>query len=673
MTYKVGLRINGVGREIDYAVGKSAVDYANEFKAAFATLFPSFTFSVSTGGNLSVVAPEGVALVITAYGDRMAFTPQVSVRSGKEKVAPPVVVVISSGTAKQVYRISLDGTPFTCLTGGTDEPSSWHADNVAEAFRALLATNGYVVQRFSNILTIRKANGAPISFGVSDSFNNESIKAYQGSVPTEADLPAWMDETTVLAIGDTKDGGYYVKFTYRDAVTGEEKSPTVVTHPAFTDVLGQPQPGWSVIEGTSSGVYEETYLTGVRTAFNPETMPHILVRESDGTFTFKAAKWGKRTVGDELSVPPPSFEGKAIKDLFFFRNRLGLLTDETLVFSRSGKFFDFWPETAKDVLETDPIDVMVSTERVSQLHYAVPFNTSTLLFGENSQFIVTAQGTLTPRSIAVQPTTNFEMSKAVRPLAIGPSVYFVADKDKFSSVWEYYVQEGTYANTAQDVSQHVPRFIPSGVYQLVGSASENMVIGLSSADRKKLCVYQYLWAGNQKIQSAWGYWTFAGEVINAAFMGSQLYLVMKHAGEGIYLERIDLQEPLGTALVDRKGHALWKQYEMVYEFSPQFLSTQQGNMIGGKRKLKTLNVSHNGLGWLHVGVLPKGRDIVWRTYPDAARDTAFQGDREGDTLSAGLIGDAADTRVFLLNNSNAQTIINSVEFELTNDIRSRRI
>lgn len=656
----VSLRINGVTVSLDFSPEKTALQYAGEFMAAFEPVFPTYTFSISPGGNLLVATPQGTPLNITGYGD--GFVPVVTVKSNKAAEAPPVVIVVNSGVASQTYRVSLNGTEFTYTTGTVDAPNTWYVEAVAEDLRAKIAAAGYIVQRFASVLVIRAADGKPISFAVSDTWNNKAIAAYRGRVGSEAELPPWLDENTVLAVGDTKDGGYYVRYTYRDRDSGAPLTPTTVAHS-----------GWAAVESIATGVYEETHLPGVHTRFTPESMPHVLVREANGSFTFKRAEWSDRQVGDELSVPAASFAGKPINDLFFFRNRLAMLTDDTLVFSKSGKFFDFWPDTARDVLDTDPIDVTVGSERVARLKYAVPFNTTTMLFGESSQFVVTAQGALTPKSLSVQPSTSFNVSTRVRPLAIGPSVYFVADKDQWSSVWEYYVQEGTYANTAQEVTQHVPRYIPAGVYQLAGSAAENMVVGLSAANRKALAVYQYMWTGDQKVQSAWGQWTFSGEVINCAFMGSKLYLAFKHAGEGIHLERIDLQEPLTATMVDRKGHANWKPYGMLYSFSPIQLRAGNGTLIGGMRKLRTVTVNHSGLSWLYVGSQARGRQPTWRLFPDMARAAPFRGNQEGGAVKAGVAGDARDTNVVLLNNSNAQTVIRSVEFELTNDMRARRV
>ena len=71
-------------------------------------------------------------------------------------------------------------------------------------------------------------------------------------------------------------------------------------------------------------------------------MPHALVREADGSFTFKKLEWTERKVGDEDSNSLPSFVDYAISDIFFYRNRLGLLSGENVILSESDEYFNFW-------------------------------------------------------------------------------------------------------------------------------------------------------------------------------------------------------------------------------------------------------------------------------------------------------------------------------------------
>ena len=57
-------------------------------------------------------------------------------------------------------------------------------------------------------------------------------------------------------------------------------------------------------------------------------MPHALVREADGTFTLKRLEWDNRESGDDDSNPYPTFIDNTISDIFFYRNRLGFISDE---------------------------------------------------------------------------------------------------------------------------------------------------------------------------------------------------------------------------------------------------------------------------------------------------------------------------------------------------------
>ena len=39
-------------------------------------------------------------------------------------------------------------------------------------------------------------------------------------------------------------------------------------------------------------------------------MPHLLIKQPNGSFTFEQADYGDRVAGDELSVPTPTFVGR---------------------------------------------------------------------------------------------------------------------------------------------------------------------------------------------------------------------------------------------------------------------------------------------------------------------------------------------------------------------------
>ena len=162
------------------------------------------------------------------------------------------------------------------------------------------------------------------------------------------------------------------------------------------------------------GQWEETVEPGITFKFNYDTMPHVLIRQADGNFrfarvdgdtytlsgvTYTLPKWGERTVGDLDSAPNPSFIDNKINNVFFFRNRLGFLTDDNVVLTRVSEFFNFFPETVLSVIDSDPIDVGASHTKVAILKHAVTMGEQLVLFSDQTQFVLTSSSdALTPKT-----------------------------------------------------------------------------------------------------------------------------------------------------------------------------------------------------------------------------------------------------------------------------------
>lgn len=682
MTIKV--TINGVTVEQPYVAGKTNLQYAQAFRDAFSVALPGLAYSINADDKLVVDAPSGTQLNISASGAEMI--PGVDVQLTNLGAADPLCIVIKNGVAQQTYRLSLNGQLFTYSTGNSDAYESYKTENIAESFRTQLEAAGYVVKRYGMVVTVRSATpGGPLNFDFSDTWNNQAMYAARGRVALSGDLPPRLDTDIVLAVGDVKNGGYYVKFTYRNPVSEQASSGSSgsgggsgggviymgqLFGPGSVTTVGHSS--WSARESAGAGFYEETYRPGTRTTFAAATMPHVLIREANGSFTFKEAEWATRKVGDEISVPPPSFVGKRINDAFFFRNRFGFLTEDTIVFSKAGQFFDFWPGTAKEVLDSDPIDVQVSSTKVSVMRYAEPFNTSLLIFGDTSQWVVTAQGALTPKTVAALPSTDFATSRKVRPVSLGQNIYFAAERGSWSSVWEYYVVQDVSQNSAQEVTQHVPRYIPSGLRQLVGSTAENMLVGLSSGEASSLFIYKYLWSDREKIQESWSRWTFSGNVVNVAWMGSVLYLAMHYPGEGLFIEKLDMQDRNDDMLVDRRGHSNWQPYAMVYQLSPVYLQNNGMSVLGAKDKLKNLTVYYSDMQALLVSAGSPGRATVYRKFPDTSRDVSYRSSATAGQIRVSLGADARTAKIALVNISPGQCRIQAVEYEMTHNERMRQ-
>ncbi len=343
----------------------------------------------------------------------------------------------------------------------------------------------------------------------------------------------------------------------------------------FSDLPASPTTGDIYrIEGTPSSSFDDYYVKydgtvwvetikpGITYRLDAATMPFKLTKTGATQFTFAKNTWADRLVGDVASNPEPSLVGKTINDVFFSRNRLGFLADENAIMSRAGDPFNLWAETVTAALDSDPIDAGAGTNKVAVLHHAAPFNKSLILFSDTSQFQLTGGDILTPKTARLDSTTEFEASRTARPASAGNSLFFAVPKEKSTGLREYYVDQDTVSNDAADITAHVPSYIPPGVFRLISSTTQDMLLCLSTDQRSKAWVYKFYWSGDEKVQSAWHQWDFGSTVtiLGAAFIGSILYWVLMRDStvflERMYLDRSTEDTGLGfRVFLDRKTTA----------------------------------------------------------------------------------------------------------------------
>lgn len=341
---------------------------------------------------------------------------------------------------------------------------------------------------------------------VYDGYNNQAAFGIMKSVQKFSVLPA------------TAPDGFLVK------INGEEGSNTDDYYVAYN---------------VTDQVWRECARPNLKNHIDNTTMPHVLVREADGTFTFKCADWSSRDIGDDDSNPEPSFIGQTINDVFYHRNRLGFLSDENVILTRSADFFNFWMTSATKVQDTDPIDLAASDSTISTLYNAVTFDTDLILFSREAQFMLSADGVLTPTSANLSPAvTHYEASLKAKPVNAGRNVYFVAERAKYTSVREFFTAaDNTDAKDVQDITSHVPNYIPNGVYKIIPSTVENVMLFLTEGEEDTMYIYKYLFIDSQRVQAAWSKWNMQGAIYGGSFIDNYLYLIINRNGYYV-LEKI---------------------------------------------------------------------------------------------------------------------------------------
>ena len=153
--------------------------------------------------------------------------------------------------------------------------------------------------------------------------------------------------------------------------------------------------------------------------------------------------------------------------------------------------------------------------------------------------MLTASELLTPDTVHIDVSTNFEANLNAKPVGAGRYVFFGFSKGKWSGVREYYVEQASETNDAADVSAHVPNYLDGTIRGLSASSNEDMLLVLTEDKPNSVFVYRYYWRGEEKLQSAWSEWKFTGKVCSAAFNGSTIKLVMEYS-DGVYLENLSL-------------------------------------------------------------------------------------------------------------------------------------
>jgi hypothetical protein len=287
----------------------------------------------------------------------------------------------------------------------------------------------------------------------------------------------------------------------------------------------------------------------VSIGLDSSTVPHQLVNTGLNQFTFQSSTFDARGSGDDDTNPHPSFVGKRINSVFFFKNRLGFVTGDSVVMSEAGYFFNFYRKTVTTLLDDAPIDISVSSTKVTNLKNAIGFQGNLMLFADNQQFVLRGGDILTAKTVSVSPATSYDVEDNVKPISLGSYIYFPFTRGSYTGVREFAVDASTDNFNAVEITEHVPSYIPKDIIDIAGSSSEDIIALLSNDERGSLYIYNYFWNNNQKVLSAWSKFTFTGEIRGIEFIESTLYVVIVNDDETNLV-----QIPLESGLTDASGY-----------------------------------------------------------------------------------------------------------------------
>lgn len=490
---------NGTKQTVSYPDGKSYLPTTDMWtKLRFATVADT-TFVLNTEKQVGTTSlPE--------TRDDPSATATVFI---KRAVASTTYAVYIDNVLAATTTTEDNTTAETALEGTSDIAAELKADAISKGF-----TDAEV---YGPTLTFSVTAGAEIR--VLDQFGGSAMEAFTDRIQSFDKLPPSEKQGRLVQIkGNLNDAteDYWVEF--------------------------------------DNNVWIETTGYDANETLNPSTMPHVLVRNGDGTFTFKEHEWGERKAGDDDTNPAPSFVGKTINSMFLFKGRMGFLSEENLIMSAVGELESLYRSTVVQVFASDRIDVASITGRVNNLYHAAVFSDTLVLFSDSQQFKLVSENVLSPLTVGIVPSTKFACSPYTAPVASGPIVFFVTDGSTNSTVRELYIDEELKTVDADEITVQIPSYIPNEVRTQAVSTYDDVMVQLSALEPSKLWVYKWYTSGGEKVQTSWSHWDFGEDVtiMGCQFLEDFLYVVYKTGGQ-VYLDKMFLDtKPIDKALLDHR-------------------------------------------------------------------------------------------------------------------------
>jgi|TARA_R100000479_G_scaffold123426_1_gene63796 hypothetical protein len=445
---------------------------------------------------------------------------------------PEALIILRVAGYDTKYTVTLDGTVYSYSTPATGTISVELIIN----HLASQIPNSFTVTKTSNVIHITKSTDFTIE--AKGGLSSTSLEAFKGSVRDVADLPGSCVQDMVLKIQNSNrvnGDEYYVKFT---------------------------------VDGTASsgvGAWEETVESGILTTIDPDTMPHAIIRESNGTFTFRSLNeadkdgedlyWVERRVGDDNTNPFPTFVDQKITGMSFFRNRLVLLAGTNVICSQPGNFFNMFRVSALTTSDADVVDLASGSLRPVSMRYAIGDQLGLLIFSENAQFMLSSEGdAFGPTNAQIKAFSTLANNPKIAPVETGTSIVYVDENQDFSQVTEMVVTSVDNRPSMADLSRTSPNYVPGDLRSMVANSSASMVTFLGNDDPDELYIFKFFNSGNDRVMAAWIKWNLPGDCLLQATSHDQYFFVTTQAN-GVCLSTCTVLSDVEGTAVNNNGIA----------------------------------------------------------------------------------------------------------------------
>ena len=329
----------------------------------------------------------------------------------------------------------------------------------------------------------------------------------------------------------------------------------ITVKPDPTDTDGTYYLDAITLDGLLTGNIQEVVWTETRSpiepfAFDITTMPHTIryVYDTD-TFIVGSSEvsWEERQAGDNESCPPPEFVGRTVTALGQFQKRLVLISDNDVSMSKTDNLYDWWKQSAVNLLVTDPIGVTSNSTGIDILQYIVEHNRDLLIVASNGQFKIEGVAGITPQTVAMPLTTTQEIQVSVPPVPMGSAIYLPLNYGDSTGVTKYDGKRDS-QDLATPITHHVIGYMRGQAKILVGSPNlEMLAMTTTGSLQNEIFIYEQFSQGDQVSQQSWSTWTLPedNKILAMNFRRDRLTVTVQ-VGLNIYQKSFNMYSRVAT-------------------------------------------------------------------------------------------------------------------------------
>jgi len=349
--------------------------------------------------------------------------------------------------------------------------------------------------------------GTPLAFEIDarGGLNNTALEVFEDDVTEVSKLPleSFTDHNVRVLNSDSAEDDYHVNFVAYDTTLNRGR-----------------------------GYWKETVARDASPGVDNTTMPHELANTGATTFTFGPITYKDRLAGDDVTSPVPSFIGSPINSTFFYSNRFGVLSGDNIVLGVANDSYNFFVKSALTQIDSDPVDLNVSSVRPVTLSEVLPSPQGLILFSERQQFqlYATDASILTPTSAVIRALANYEMATDIAPVDIGTTSAFISRVPGYSKLFTMSLRDVEQTPIVVDISKAALEYIPDTVDGLTASPPNSLVM-LIDRDASFLYLYRYYNNGKEDLFQAWTKWQLPGSIQTAKIINDDVLAVQQHGDE----------------------------------------------------------------------------------------------------------------------------------------------